>query len=103
MPYRTKQELLIPNQVCTAVTAIKMEIGPDGEFRMGLDVSDVFLKEPLWMWLAKDDVVMSALAVREGFADFAAMCGWFIEAKKIRSGKPYVGHQIEWKYSPQSA
>lgn len=103
MPYRTKQKLLIPNQICTAVTTVRMEISKRGNFKFYIIPEDE--GEPLEILLVcGNDVNGHAreIARREGFASWEAMRDWFISAKKIRLGKPYRGAQIEWKYSPQT-
>lgn len=103
-PYKPPgQELLIPNQVCTAITQVRMEISKRGNFEFYLCGEE---EEPF------DDLMVSGnnvsghareIARREGFSSWEAMRDWFISAKKIRLGNPYRGAQIEWKYLPLPA
>lgn len=98
-PYNTKQELLIPNQVCTAVTPVRMEISNRGNFKFYIIPEEE--GEPIEILLVcGNDVNGTArdIARREGFPSWEAMRDWFISAKKIRLGNPYRGAQIEWKH-----
>lgn len=99
MPYRTKQELLIPNQVCTAVTPVRMEISKRGNFKFYIIPEEE--GEPIEILLVcGNDVNGTArdIARREGFESWQAMREWFISAKKISLENPYRGAQIEWKH-----
>lgn len=101
-PYKPPgQELLIPNQVCAAVTPVRMEISKRGNFKFYIIPEDE--GEPIEiLMVCGNDVNGHArdIASREGFESWEAMRDWFISAKKIRLGNPYRGAQIEWKYSP---
>lgn len=96
-PYKPPgQELLIPNQVCTAVTPVRMEIRSSGAF--------VFTAFPIGIAVVLadgDQVTQGAchIARREGFAAFSVMKDWFITNKKITAEHPYHGSLIEWNYS----
>ena len=98
MPYRTKQKLLIPNQVCAAVTTVRMEIRQSGAFVLSL----IHEESGTVVILADGEQVKEGachIARREGFASFNVMKDWFITNKKITAERPYQGNQIEWNYS----
>lgn len=99
-PYATKQEQLISNQICAAVTPVRMWVTPAGAFVM----AKVVRREGrgyLETLASSAGVSVEAreIAGREGFHDFDVMKEWFINAKKLRPFVTYKGDMIEWDYS----
>jgi hypothetical protein len=96
-PYKPPgQELLIPNQVCTAVTQVRMHIHPGNEAFVMSVVQEYDGSWPggSWVTIADSHQVTERachIARREGFASFHVMKDWFITNKKIRPFKPYEG------------
>lgn len=96
-PYTTLQELLIPNQICSAVSKVAMEIRQCGAFVFSLTHEESGTVVILADGRQVEDGACH-IARREGFASFAAMKDWFIKNKKITADNPYKGYQIEWNY-----